>query len=238
MYLGAIPLFAWLYTMLPLDFFHGTAMHEPMVAAQANAVSTRLKTAFLEGAEVKSSPRLIRLSVRAETDRVRIIMLFVVPEAADTGNPFLTVAVNLDESSTLSPVGSNFELRDPGWYSQAFFFVKVQAEVIAGPNVDVRPLFPCRELQQNTCLRMTFADYSALRALTETAAGRPSAKEGSYLRMLYFSAVTISTLGYGDIVPLTSRARALVTVEIILGPLLFGLFINSLVKENTTHRRG
>ncbi len=49
--------------------------------------------------------------------------------------------------------------------------------------------------------------------------------------MLYFSAVTMSTLGYGDIVPITDRARAVVTLQVILGPLLFGLFLNSLVRE-------
>jgi voltage-gated potassium channel Kch len=61
--------------------------------------------------------------------------------------------------------------------------------------------------------------------------------QNSYSRMLYFSAVTITTLGYGDIVPVTSTARGIVTIEIILGPLLFGLFLNSLVKEGASPRR-
>jgi voltage-gated potassium channel Kch len=61
--------------------------------------------------------------------------------------------------------------------------------------------------------------------------GFPYRGGGHFLRMLYFSAVTITTLGYGDIVPLTTRARTWVTLEIILGPVLFGLFLNSLISE-------
>lgn len=51
---------------------------------------------------------------------------------------------------------------------------------------------------------------------------------GSYWRMLYLSAVTITTLGYGDIVPITDRARILVGFEAVFGILLAGFFLNSI----------
>lgn len=61
--------------------------------------------------------------------------------------------------------------------------------------------------------------------------GFPSKTEGGLGRMLYLSAVTITTVGYGDIVPLTWQARACVTIESILGVALFGLFINAVAHE-------
>ena len=45
--------------------------------------------------------------------------------------------------------------------------------------------------------------------------------------MLYFSAVVITTLGLGDIVPLTDWARSLVAAEAVLGIVFAGLFINA-----------
>jgi len=46
--------------------------------------------------------------------------------------------------------------------------------------------------------------------------------------MLYFSVVTITTLGYGDISPVTGAVRFLVGLESVLGIFLLGSFISSL----------
>lgn len=47
-------------------------------------------------------------------------------------------------------------------------------------------------------------------------------------RMLYFSIITATTTGYGDIIPLTSSARAWVSSEAILGVIIIGCFLNSI----------
>jgi len=49
-----------------------------------------------------------------------------------------------------------------------------------------------------------------------------------FLDFLYFSTVTITTLGYGDILPGNTTVRVLVMFEAILGVLLIGGFISSL----------
>lgn len=49
-----------------------------------------------------------------------------------------------------------------------------------------------------------------------------------YLRYLYFSAVTATTLGFGDIAPISRAARAWVTIQVILSILVFGVFLNAL----------
>lgn len=59
----------------------------------------------------------------------------------------------------------------------------------------------------------------------------------SFARCFYFSATTITTLGYGDIVPLTGKARWATSLEAILGIIMLGLFVakaasNSTQREN------
>ncbi len=53
----------------------------------------------------------------------------------------------------------------------------------------------------------------------------------SFSRMFYLSAITITTLGFGDIVPLTNRSRLIVSIEAIWGIILVGLFLNSLAEK-------
>ena len=58
--------------------------------------------------------------------------------------------------------------------------------------------------------------------------GNPSALTGFFGRMLYFSATTITTVGFGDILPLSATARALAGLEAIAGWLVAGLFLNAI----------
>ena len=68
--------------------------------------------------------------------------------------------------------------------------------------------------------------------------GFPSDPYDNFLRMVYLSAVTLTTLGYGDIVPLTSWSRGITALEAVLGILIVGMFLNSVagnfVKRWTT----
>ena len=50
----------------------------------------------------------------------------------------------------------------------------------------------------------------------------------SFFDFLYFSAVTITTLGYGDILPNTTYIRLLVMVETLLGIIIIGSFLSTL----------
>jgi hypothetical protein len=53
-------------------------------------------------------------------------------------------------------------------------------------------------------------------------------KWSNFPRMLYLSAITVTTVGYGDIVPVTDGARIAVASEAILGIVVIGLFLNGL----------
>jgi hypothetical protein len=59
--------------------------------------------------------------------------------------------------------------------------------------------------------------------------GFPAEVKNQFARMLYLSAITITTTGYGDIVPISDKARWFITLESVLGIVVMGLFVNSLL---------
>ncbi|WDP87127.1 MAG: hypothetical protein HUN05_20000 [Desulfobacter sp.] len=54
----------------------------------------------------------------------------------------------------------------------------------------------------------------------------------------YFSIVTLSTLGYGDIVPMSSPARSLVSVEAIFGQIYLAVLVARLVSMHGSASSG
>lgn len=66
--------------------------------------------------------------------------------------------------------------------------------------------------------------------LWQSRQGIASGLPGEFARYLYLSGVTITTLGYGDIVPLTEAARLLVALEAVLGIVVIGAFLGTLYR--------
>lgn len=66
--------------------------------------------------------------------------------------------------------------------------------------------------------------------------GTPAPASFGFGRYLYLSVVTITTLGFGDMVPVTDRARGLVAIEAIVGVILAGLFLNALAVKIAERR--
>jgi Ion channel len=75
--------------------------------------------------------------------------------------------------------------------------------------------------------RLSRAEWKGLNSLHDASTGDGLSSSGSFLRMIYFSVVTITTLGYGDILPLTERARMLVAIEAVFGVVTIGFFLNA-----------
>ena len=68
-------------------------------------------------------------------------------------------------------------------------------------------------------------------------AGNPKAFSGSYWRMLYLSAITITSVGFGDIVPISNTARLLCGLEAVLGWVIAGLFLSVVALRRADRRR-
>lgn len=59
----------------------------------------------------------------------------------------------------------------------------------------------------------------------------------SYSEAIHFSIVTISTVGYGDIVPTSNVARVLASMEVICGVMLLLFGVSELLEYTREHRR-
>jgi hypothetical protein len=55
-------------------------------------------------------------------------------------------------------------------------------------------------------------------------------------RLLYFSFVTLTTLGYGDVLPLTLYAETLVTLEAVLGQFYLAVLVAGLISAYLSDR--
>ncbi len=64
----------------------------------------------------------------------------------------------------------------------------------------------------------------------------PVEPDGMGYAMLYFSYVTLTTLGYGDIVPVSDLARSLAVVEALTGVLFLAVLISRLVGTYSARR--
>jgi hypothetical protein len=71
----------------------------------------------------------------------------------------------------------------------------------------------------------------AIERLSSEGGSDPKEASGLWPRMCYFSAITITTLGFGDITPVSSWARLLVGSEAVSGVVLIGLFLNAIAKK-------
>jgi hypothetical protein len=65
----------------------------------------------------------------------------------------------------------------------------------------------------------------------------PNNKPFVYADCLYFSTITIASVGYGDIIPLSALAKLLVCLETTMGQLLLALGIASAYSEVSTIRK-
>lgn len=102
-------------------------------------------------------------------------------------------------------------------------------DIPAEPKPDV--LFPFRGegfTGNSTVLPISIRLYNTIVQFGEGYRGFPSQVSGQYWRMLYLSAGIATSSAFGDIVPLTTKARLLVLTEAILAIITVGLFLNAL----------
>jgi hypothetical protein len=143
-------------------------------------------------------------------------------------------------------LGRNFDLpyRIPPGKSRGSVFKEVRIEGIdtspweksVQAHTIARCLFPTyvERLPQNvTLLEISVPVEEDIQELSGDLNGIPVHKRGAWLRMVYLSASTITTVGFGDIVPLTSWARGFVTAEPICGVVFAGLFLNAIARRGT-----
>ncbi|MDC9728379.1 MAG: potassium channel family protein [Methyloprofundus sp.] len=63
-----------------------------------------------------------------------------------------------------------------------------------------------------------------------------NSKQGLFFQMWYFSMVTLTTLGYGDITPINMLARSFVILEAIVGQFYLAILIASLIGQRIAQK--
>ena len=83
--------------------------------------------------------------------------------------------------------------------------------------------------------------YGIVNTLDANAFSQPLLQQDSYLRTIHFSFTTLTTLGYGDIVPLSEVAQVLTNLEAIVGQMyssvLIAILIGSYLAQRPNQRR-
>ena len=70
-----------------------------------------------------------------------------------------------------------------------------------------------------------------------TAVQAPGIQQETLGQLMYFSYVTLTTLGYGDVVPVTDASRMLATIEAMIGQLYIAIVIARLVGLHISQSR-
>lgn len=242
-YLLAIPAFAGIYTAMPNSFFHATSQYESQLNTEEQEILSGLRQSIIDSflAEYESdAPNIDGLIVYI--NRLQLSSL----RYTDTENTEVQFNANFEFGGTNDIQGT--EIYVP--YNVSFdtkikYAVELpgnpERKIYAFPEID-KSAFPYlvasnklfvgeRLLRDVPQLTLSEPLHDQITAYINANRGFPSSVSGSFGRMFYFSAVTITTLGYGDIVPITDTTRWFVACESILGILLVGLFLNSLSHE-------
>ncbi|MEO1593096.1 MAG: potassium channel family protein [Cyanobacteria bacterium J06632_22] len=78
--------------------------------------------------------------------------------------------------------------------------------------------------------------YGIINTLDANAFSQPLLQRDSYLRAIHFSFTTLTTVGYGDIVPLSEVAQVLTNLEAIVGQMYSTVLIAILVGSYLSQR--
>jgi hypothetical protein len=251
-YLSAIPFFAFVYWRLPNDqFYHSTIQYEQILNSDAGTLAEEIHASIVENFRLANHEDLVEISgwqtnitelkvlgIKPTADLIAVKMLFTAVKQTGKGSPMFT---SVPFEAQYSPSERNFMI-DPKTKEQTFFKVLSfsPAAIHLYPPNDTFPydaLFPSADgTWKVPVLRLSKALNDKLQGFWRATRGLPSNVSGGFWRMLYLSAVTITTVGYGDIVPLTTTARMLVACEATLGIVFIGLFLNALVRQRDKQR--
>jgi hypothetical protein len=256
LYLGLIPCFGIVYSAMSDEFFAPYARFEPAAAADREALATLIRTAILRSLKLPTAnPRQISV------DGWNLDMDSINVSSADAGRDSTIEFTATAGITRQDPKGSTVSfLQIPVSFSaKSGEIVRKPGYNRSWPNV-VRPttlrieryLTEKQELTQKFYGEI-FKSYGESAVIDQTivlskletekidkyvsgAEGNASAVSGSCLRMFYFSAIVMTTVGFGDVLPMTPIARLLVAIQAIFGVTLVGLFLNAAAHQASMNR--
>jgi len=248
-YVALVPVYAVVYCLFSDHFYHPYAKHEPQVREEWFILRERLTTCLRES--VRSNPFTLKGASIALQDltiahiepaphstTVHLSCNIVREEMRGKGEPPFRFRLALE----FAPDGA-YPIGAKEGRARYRLLPRLVKDVSFGVPDDVLAQLLGREAKAKT--RMAFAlifvdedTLQRMRSLQAAFRGLPHAVPGGLSRMLYFSAVTITTVGFGDIVPLTTTTRILVASESVIGIVTLGVFVGTLLTRHGRQETG
>lgn len=225
-YFAQIILFAFIYLQVSEQFYHSTALNEPSLQKDERDLELILEriiyAKMINSEDFEVAQVYVSIDFESRND-IDLLISGVLGQGIAKGE--LTLFQKGFNSTELFMkfdflnFNSGVEIRydDEGNIVNQYG-VKVPAIVGQWGTFDITPDPELLEL------------YLGWRS---AHLGQPSRKNGLFVRSLYLSVVTTTTLGYGDIVPLTSMARLMVAIQTILGVIITAVFLNALFNRRS-----
>jgi hypothetical protein len=247
-YVALILSFACLFSLVRADFFHSTVTMEPEFIRLRRSLGGDLQQALVNRAA------MLRVPLAGDSATVSGSMQLGNPEVgndelihvtASTG-AFWHSAMNGERyvEAVVFDVGIPVVALPPKGLMRQLAFEDDELEVptplrvrqLSGPQLPSGTIERLLEGRGNHLEGQSSIPANLMRRLAayrSALAGRPAdlGFKSAFPRMLYLSVITINSLGYGDIVPLTQTARLLVGLESFLGVVLLGAFASTLTSR-------
>lgn len=245
-YLSLIPIYALIYSMFPTHFYHANLNREAEYVALLHDIETRLGQQFLTYVEDWNSQphnenggRYFRRDGHGHYyttyDEVSFDVQEVREQSLDLHFVFRVI-------STLPNFESLAEGSEPIFEENLLFIDEVSLVRLdySYPPNDMGGLYKLSGLDyQGPYDRdLTETEYGFIHGLNShfeelrrMSSGLSKPGWENFTRMLYFSAVTITTLGYGDISPTTQISRILIASEVVLGIVVIGMFLGAVTSK-------
>jgi hypothetical protein len=143
-------------------------------------------------------------------------------------------AVVLGWIGTFVQLGTVVAVIGQGLFAGFIMYVAVLhvIKALGSPTVNNNTL--CRAVSAYILIGVAWSGFYQILALLDPSALSQPVGQQNWGVCLYFSFTVLTTLGFGDITPVSAHARSLVTVESIVGPMYLAVLIARLV---AMHRR-
>lgn len=246
MYILCIFIFAIIYTLLPNNFYHATVQYENSLNYNADDILKAIQNNIIDSQKNYDDGKIF-VNKKVSIDGSKLSVNSLKFEDNNDVSFIVNVVINDDTSegriesienrkfniSLINKVG-NFDVNN-----NMIYYLTLTPQDTREFNMDdfknmdiYKALFPSKYINglysPKLIMTMKSKVLEQILNLQNAKNGFPSGVNYNFGRMFYLSAITITTVGYGDIVPITTVARNLISFEAILGVILIGLFLNSL----------
>lgn len=254
-YILVIFIFAVLYTFLPNDFYHSTAQYENSLNSDAEDILEAIQKHIFENQKKVDSNGNISINDKVFIDRDNFLVHSLKFEDSQNNEVSFKIRLIIYDNNKygLSQIGGSYEFKftlenkigtfDEKNKEMIYYFTLTPEDMknletfngtLDYKQQDIyKTLFPEKYINGSSAPNMLIMTMSQkllnrIIGLKNASKGFPSSVSNSFGRMFYLSAITITTVGYGDIVPITNIARTLISIEAIFGVVIIGMFLNSL----------